>query len=77
MTVSAVAETFDRWHPAPGAHYFRTGDEVRVDGERGSCYRIRSFSLEGDQVVVELFGSKKPGRASAIRTVYAARLRRR
>jgi len=70
--VSAV----EAWHPEPGTRYFRPGDEVRVDGERGSVYRVRAFAEEGGRAVVELFGSRKRGRAPGFRTVPAERLRR-
>lgn len=74
--MSAAEVELEAWHPAPGTKYFRAGDEVRIDGERGSAYRLIGFYTEAGQVVADLFGSKKRGRAPMARTVPACRLRR-
>lgn len=69
--VSAVLE---RWHPAPRTRYYRVGDTVRLDGERGS-WRILGFGEERGRPTVDVVGSKL-GRAPRVRTVFADRLRR-
>lgn len=71
-----VLDELEAWHPEPGTRYFRPGDEVRIDGERGGAYAVRGFRREAGRVVVELFGARKRGRAPGFRVVPAERLRR-
>lgn len=63
------------WHAGPGCRYFRTGDEVRVDGIVGGRFTVQGFRYQADAWVAELYGGK-PGRARGLRTVAAERLRR-
>lgn len=74
--MSAAEVELEAWHPEPGTRYFRAGDEVRLEGERGGAYRVQAFREEAGRVVVELFGARKRGRAPGFRCVPAERLRR-